>query len=407
MVKKEVRNAISPSENDDNNNKTVVNCNQNEKSHKDEIDLIELFLAFWKERRYIAYSFGFFFIIGLIVAFTSKEEYTSQVRLIPEGRQQSMSISLAQQFGLASIPSTTADGISTRFYPDIANSLPFLIPIMNYEIFYSGINDSISLFLYFTEFQSDDNFLSRTVTIIRNYSIRLPFTIERWFRKIENKHEEQAIPVGTDMSERNQIDGFSNIISLSNQELLVINKLRKRIIVTGVDGTIVVSAKMPEAKMAAELVDYVTISLIIYVKNYRTEKARHDVEFIDERHEEARLRFEQAQERLAQFRDQNRGQLTQMARTLEQRLQSEYDLTFNVYNTLARRLEEAKLKLQEETPVVQVLEPAVIPITPSEPRKEYILSVYSLIGIIFGIGVIFIKLVRIRILDEVRNKNKD
>lgn len=39
-------------------------------------------------------------------------------------------------------------------------------------------------------------------------------------------------------------------------------------------------------------------------------------------------------------------------------MKNEMTLTFNVYNTLAQKLEQDKLRVQEETPVYTVIEPA-------------------------------------------------
>jgi capsular polysaccharide biosynthesis protein len=372
---------------------------QNEFINKDEIDLIELFSEIWKERRYIWYSLGFFFLLGLIIAFTSKEEYTSEVKLIPEGRQQSFSVGLAQQFGIGNFQTpTSSEVISTRFYPDIAKSFPFLIPVMDYKFYYAEINDSISIRRFFTEFHSDATFVSRLKTTVMKYTIRLPFTISGWINK---KQDIKVSDLYMSSIDDTVIVKPKDIITLNNREFGVVSILRRRITVKNEDGIIKISAKMPDPIMAADLADHITNSLIGFIETHHTEKAKTDMEFVEERYDEVKLRFEKSQENLARFRDQNFGQLTQLARTEEQRLQSEYDLAFNIYNTIARRLEEAKLKLQEETPVVQVLEPAVVPITISEPRREFILTVYLILGIIFGLGWIFIRTLKRRMIPKV------
>ena len=78
--------------------------------------------------------------------------------------------------------------------------------------------------------------------------------------------------------------------------------------------------------------------------------------------DKAELRFEEAQINLAKFRDSNQGILTASARTEEQRLDSEYSIAFNLYNTLTQQYEVAKLELQEETPLFKTLEPVQVPI---------------------------------------------
>ena len=66
-------------------------------------------------------------------------------------------------------------------------------------------------------------------------------------------------------------------------------------------------------------------------------------------------------------------------------------LTFNVYNTLAQKLEQDKLRVQEETPVYTVIEPATIPLKASSPRKLIILVGFVFLAVAGGIGYLFEK----------------
>ena len=371
-------------------------------SNKDEIDLVDLFLSLWAGKRIIFYSLCVFLILGILVAFTKAEQYTSQLHLIPESGQQNVGVSLAQQFGIRAVPTTTSDGISTKLYPDIASSSPFLLSLLNNKIYYSEINDSISIINYFNDYYTDDTFISKVVDVVKKYTIQLPSTITERFRK--EKSNQTSIPVSQQVEQKIPSRRSQNVVDITSRERRAIGRLRSRITVNSGEGIITIIAKMPEGAMAADIVDYTTLSLIKFVKNYRTEKARNDVEFIEERYMEARSRFEASQEHLAKFRDQSRGSLTQIALIEEQRLQSEYELSFNIYNTLARRLEEAKLNLQEETPVVKVLEPALVPTGPSEPRKDFIIILYTFLGIFTGFVLIFLKNLRKKIINTINKK---
>ena len=110
---------------------------------------------------------------------------------------------------------------------------------------------------------------------------------------------------------------------------------------------------------------------------------------MQERYAEAEERFEATQEALARFRDSSHGSLTALAQTQQQRLQSDYDLAYNVYKALAQQLEEARLKLQEETPVVKIIEPAVVPDEKSAPKRKMIMIVSVFLGGFVGIGLLF------------------
>ena len=66
-------------------------------------------------------------------------------------------------------------------------------------------------------------------------------------------------------------------------------------------------------------------------------------------------------------------------------------LTFNVYNTLAQKLEQDKLRVQEQTPVYTVISPATVPLKPASPKKSLILISFVFLALFGGIGYLFVK----------------
>ncbi len=350
----------------------------------DEIDLLELAKTIWDGRRTIIYSVVAFLALGLFVAFGSSEEYTSEVKLMPEVRQEG-SLGrlggLARQFGVAG-QAQTAEGIPASLYPDVTRSLPLMMLLMEHEVYVAQYDTTASLFVYLTEMNRPS-----PVDVAKRYSINLPFTIlgqiRGWFTTEDDEPTREVL-----LEDPSPV---AQIVRLNRMQWDVIGTLRNRIETSYNErsGTIEVSVEMPDPEIAAEVAHQVVLFLTDYIKAYRTGKSSDNVAFIEGRYEESRQRFEEAQERLARFRDENRGQLTELARTREQRLQSEYDLTFNLYNAMAERLEEARITLQEETPVVNVIEPAAVPDRRSSPRRGFILVVSGMLGGIIGVGIVF------------------
>ena len=350
----------------------------------DEIDLIGLIKTVWDGRWLIVKTVTVFIVLGLIVALGSPEEYESRVRLLPETQQQSTLGGLgglARQFGVGTGPQQVGDGIPPNLYPDITQSTVFLRELLDFEVRLPGTGETVTLMHYLKDHQE-----TSLPGILRRYTIRLPFTILGWFRSSSDSEEITAL--GRELAGR---DNMQRIVRMSREEWEIVDNLRERIStdVNRETGMVSVTVKMQDGLIAAEVADEVVIRLSSYITDYRTEKARRDVEFIEQRHTEAMERFEETQRELARFNDENRGQLTAMARTEEQRLQSQYNLTFNLYNTMAERLEEARIKLQEETPVVNILEPAAVPDRRSEPKRTQLMIIYTLLGGIVGVGLIF------------------
>ena len=376
--------------------------------NSDEIDLIEVFLAFWKERRILYITLGLFAIIGIIMAFTAVEEYTAEVKLLPEERQQqSATGGLARQFGLGNIQTVRQEGIETRYYPDIAKSIPFIKPLLDHKIYVKELNDSLTIESYFNAYHSDFNFFGLLGP--KKGSFKKTTANEKIG---SNGSEENVKEIRKQKVNELRIENLSpfremeHTIDLTKKEYKGINDFKERIEVEQDDeGIIHISVQMPHPVLAAKLSGKVTEALIDYIKDYRTEKARQDMEYTRERYKEARAQFKKAQERLARFRDEHSGQLTQMARTQEELLQSEYDVAFNVYNNLAERLEQERLELQKETPVVKVLEPAIIPQKPSNLSSGIVFIIYMVVGFIIGSGIIFTKWIHKNIKEKLKKRS--
>jgi LPS O-antigen subunit length determinant protein (WzzB/FepE family) len=57
---------------------------------------------------------------------------------------------------------------------------------------------------------------------------------------------------------------------------------------------------------------------------------------------------------------------------------------------LATQLEQAKIKVKEETPVFTVLEPVKVPVDKSSPKRLLVLASSLIIGFIVGACTIFL-----------------
>ena len=118
------------------------------------------------------------------------------------------------------------------------------------------------------------------------------------------------------------------------------------------------------------------------------------MDFVQERTDEAKAAFYKSQNALARFKDENRNINTSALHSEEQRLQAEFDLNFNLYKSLSQQLENAKIKVKENTPVFDILEPVKVPIERSEPKRFRIVFVYTVTGIFISvliIGILFLK----------------
>ena len=171
-------------------------------------------------------------------------------------------------------------------------------------------------------------------------------------------------------------------------------------------GFITLQAAFPEALLSAQVADQARELLQKYITRFKIEKAANKLSFIEERYQEKKKEFEKAQSRLAYFRDQNKNVTSAVARTEEERMQGEYSIALNVYNELAKQLEQAKIQVKEETPVFSILEPAMVPQTKTKPKKLMIVAIWLFLGGIAGTGIVFGK-VFLKDIKAKWNENND
>jgi uncharacterized protein involved in exopolysaccharide biosynthesis len=347
-----------------------------------EIDLIEIIRHLWNNRLLILKFIIIFVVVGLFIAFTSAHKFKAEARLLPEIQDTRGGASaLLRQFGGfgglsgLSMPGLEgADAIRPDLYPDVLRSTPFFIALLEHEIMIEGKSgmQSISIFNYV-----DQKMGKAFWKIVKKYTIKLPKTLKGYFRGDRSEY------IWKD-------DSDFRITKISEEQYEVIKELRS-LITAYLDqrsGVITVSAVLPDRWAAAQVADFALEYLKGYITVYRIEKALKELEFIEKRFIEKEEGFFLAQETLAQFRDANRNIISARVQTEEQRLQDQYNLAFNVYNGLAQQLEQARIKVQEETPVMQVLEPVTIPVKRQWPKRGLILVVSCFLGTFVGIGYI-------------------
>lgn len=348
----------------------------------EEIDLIEILHKVWDGRKTIFKWMGIFFLVGLLIVIASPKEYKSEVKLLVETGSGSSGMSgLLQQFGgLAGLSLGTGageDALTPELYPDIIKSTPFLLEIMEQKVTESKFDSTLKVSEYIQR-----HIRPGVGSLVMEYTFGLPGKIMGWFKK-----KPETLPVVENKKQE------SRPLKLNPMQSAVAGELAKRIKAQAgeASSTLNISVELQDPMVAAQLVDSVVTSLTSYIVDYRTQKAKTDLVFVEERHKEAEEKYRIAQRNLAGYKDRNKNVILASALTSEQNLQAEFNLAFNVYNTLSQQLEQAKMKVQEKTPVFKVVEPAKVALGKSKPRKNIIMFSTIFIGFLFGTTLILIK----------------
>jgi uncharacterized protein involved in exopolysaccharide biosynthesis len=343
----------------------------------DEIDLIEVAKTIWAGRKLILKVTAVFLVIGLVIAFGSKVEYEASCKLMPE-TQEGMKSNLGGLGSIAGLAGINLDmggtgALTPELYPQIAQSVPFIMKVWDEPIEFEKQDTTVSSYTFFKEIDKPS-----VLILIFKYTVGLPFQVKTWLTK-----SDEGMSVDQEIGK---------IIRLSKEDTELLENYRERVSVN-VDtktGILTLTSEMPDALAAAELAQLSIDFLTEYVTNYKVSKAQENFNFVQARYDEARISFDKAQEALAVFNDRNRNVVTSLAQAESQRLQNEYNLAFEVYKGLATQLEQAKIKVKEETPVFTVLEPVKVPVDKSSPKRLLVLASSLIIGFIVGACTIFL-----------------
>ena len=330
---------------------------QNKHPQEEEIDLLELALKVWAERRWILKCCSYAVIVGLVIAFSIPKEYTATATIAPElsdGKNGGGLSSLAAMAGLNINTPSGADAIYPDLYPDIVSSTPFITGLFNIPVKDLKGEIDTTLYRYLDEHQC-----SPWWSVI----ISAPFKALGWVASLfKDEKDEDRIT---------KLDPFHLTVKESSIAKLLSNSIS--VSVDKKTGLATLSVTMQDARIAACLTDSVMYRLQSYVTDYRTNKARQDFEFQKKLFERKKKEYETAQENYAKFSDTNKNIILQSYRAEQVRLENEMNLAYQVYTSVAQQLQVAEAKVQEITPIYTVLEPATIPIAPSRPSKILIL----------------------------------
>lgn len=193
---------------------------------------------------------------------------------------------------------------------------------------------------------------------------------------------------------------------LTRDESQLVEALNNRITASVDQKTSVVTigVQMQDPLVSAIVADTVVKRLQDYVTEYRTNKARKDLEYAQKLNEEARDNYYKAQQRFADYLDRNQSLAFNSARTVRDRLENEAQLAFNLYNQTAQQVQTAQAKVQENTPVYAVVTPATVPVKASSPRKALILIGFTFLAFVAcAAWILFVQ----PFIAEQRNKSFD
>jgi uncharacterized protein involved in exopolysaccharide biosynthesis len=310
-------------------------------------------------------------VIGVLLAFGTPKIYKSTVILAPEESGSSFSgsiSSLAAMVGMNMKIGQTGDALYPEIYPDLMGSTGFIVGLFPVTVTKSKTHETYSYMEYIKEHQRlaiADYPKALITTIIEKLSAD---DKQGANHQVDPRHltkEEDKIAKNIKGNIECSVDKKTNII------------------------TIVVTDQDPE--IAATVADTVQMHLQQAITDYRTKKARIDLEYMQALFNEAKQQYTKARQIYASYCDANSKIVLQSVQSKIDDLENEMQLKYNIYQQVVEQLQLAKAKVQERTPAFTIVQEATVPIKHSSRPKIVTLIIWMFLGFIIRTGMLFWK----------------
>lgn len=343
-----------------------------------EIDIMELISKLWKKRMMIIKWCVVGAVIGLVAGFSIPKTYKAGVTLVPEVQQKTSSgvSSIASMMGVNL--NNSVDAINAEMFPDVVHSTAFIYELFDLPVTFERKDSVITVPLveYMKEYRRSPWWSS---------VIAFPFNVLGWCIDLVTLDEED---------EEICSNTVLNINNLPKRERTIVKYFAEKIQVN-VDKKSLktyISLEMQDPQVVSTVMQAVTVNLQDYISNYRTSKARQDVQNLEVISAQRKADYYKAQKEYATYIDANKNVILHSANAERERLQQEMNLAYQVYSQVATQLEGARIQAEQAKPVFVILENVAVPIQHSAPSKAKLLIIFTfLAGFLAGCWSLFIE----------------
>ena len=337
--------------------KSVCDNNNEEQSS---IDFVKIFQDLLRHKWLYFKVLPIAFVLAAIYALSLPNYYNCTVKLSPE-----MSSTKASAGGLAALASSFGVNLGTggvgtealfpTLYPDLMNSVDFKTSLFSVPVTIEGDKEegekdrTLSYYDYLSKEQK---------TTWWGAGMKALFSI------FKSKEEEMDKKVDPFRLTKDQTE----IVKTINQNI-VCDVDKKTMVIT-------INVTDQNAVICANMADTVKTRLQKFITDYRTSKARVDLEYNRKIAAETKARYEKARRRYAEFADANQDIILESVRQRLTDLENEMQLQYNAYQQVAAQLLAAEAKVQEETPAFTTLQSATVPVKKSGPKRAQMCLIF-------------------------------
>lgn len=331
------------------------------------IDYLALAKKVWANKKGLYISLPIAFVLAAFIALSIPNYYMVEVKLAPEmstGNSNSSGglSSLIRSMGIGGLSQQNGgDAILPNLYPDLMNSKAFYVSLFDIHVDNHSKKNPISTtyYDYLENYQKKPWWSQALKGIFGAISEMLP------------KSDEEV-----DDDPNKPADAYA----LTKDQADIIKSLEKKIVCDVDQKTFVITIDVTDQDpvICAEMADSTCRRLQDFITEYRTKKARQEMENIQKQYDKAKIEYEAAKDKVAAFNDANWDLVEEDFILEKQALQNEMQLKYSAYSAFNTQLISARAKFEESRPVYTVLDGASVPLKKDKvgPKRGQIVIMF-------------------------------
>jgi hypothetical protein len=326
------------------------------------VDFGALWQSVRSRRKLYLKVLGIAFVVACVYAFSLPRTYSCKVMLAPElstGTSRSSLSALASTFGLnLSAGRNSSEALFPTLYPDLMNSVDFKTSLFPVKVRRDKDTKEMTYYDYLLKEQKSPWWSAAIGAVVGGIA--------------------SLFPEDTTQHSTLNTQQVVNPFRLTKKQTAIAKMINKRVRCDVDKKTLVITIQVVDQDplICATVADSVQNRLQKFITDYRTSKAREDLKYNQKLYVEAKREYDKARQLYASFSDANQDIILQSVRTKLNDLENEMQLKFNTYNAIAVQLQDAKAKVQQETPAFTTLQSATVPVSPSAPSRSKIVLVF-------------------------------
>lgn len=281
------------------------------------VDYGQIFTTLIKRKRLYYKVLSITFVGACIFTLGLRNYYTCEVLLSPElsTTNRSTNIALLTQLGMNMRTSMMAtEALYPTVYPELMNSTDFKATLFNVPVHKKDSTRILSYYDYLAHEQKPSWWGA---------------IISAPFRALA----ELIIP--EDTIDQHRVDPFM----LTKEQSEIVKMIDKKVVCDVDQKSMVISIQVTDQDplICATIADTVQQRLQNFITDYRTKKAKVDLEYCQKLFKEAKARYDKARQLYASYSDANQDMILQSYKTKLIDLENEMQLQFNNHNAVARQ----------------------------------------------------------------------